>query len=155
MLAKTNKPINILLADDDIDDRFFFNKALNELPITTKLTMVEDGEKLMQYLLNNSSRLPDVLFLDLNMPRRNGLECLGDIKAHEKLKALPVIIYSTSLYEEVANLLYINGAYYYVKKTVFGELTKILHFLLLRMQEGEFKRPPRTEFVMRLPQEQE
>ena len=59
-----NAPLNILLADDDTDDRFFFDKALKEIPIATHLTTVHDGEQLMNYLSENSEHLPDVLFLD-------------------------------------------------------------------------------------------
>ncbi len=153
MISKESKTFSILLADDDIDDRFFFAKALGELQIDSRLNVVEDGEKLMTRL-RSAKKLPDVLFLDLNMPRRNGLECLTDIKKSEKLKDMPVIIYSTSLYEEVANLLYSNGAYYYVKKTNFHELVKMLQYILTMMQEGKLKRPTRPNFVLRLPQEQ-
>src|SRR5688500_7807458 len=109
--------IHVLLADDDSDDRYFFEKVLTELPIATHLITVEDGEELVAYLSENSGKLPDVLFLDLNMPRKNGLECLSEIKQNEKLKRLPVIIYSTSMNENVADILYNNGAYYYVRKT--------------------------------------
>ncbi|MGZ3902669.1 MAG: response regulator, partial [Bacteroidia bacterium] len=101
---QTNGTINILLADDDKDDRYFFEKALKTLSIKAQLTISEDGEKLMAYLLKHSEKLPDVLFLDLNMPRKNGAECLTEIKLHEKLKKLPVIIYSTSLHDDVADI---------------------------------------------------
>jgi CheY-like chemotaxis protein len=70
------KSINILLADDDTDDCFFFEKALREISITTQLTSVSDGERLMDHLSKNLGKLPDVLFLDLNMPRKSGFECL-------------------------------------------------------------------------------
>ncbi|MBC8048251.1 MAG: response regulator, partial [Fimbriimonadaceae bacterium] len=82
--------INVLLADDDKDDRYFFDKALKQIPIATHLKTVADGEKLMDYLLKNDVPLPDVLFLDLNMPRKNGSECLAEIKRNEKLKEIPV-----------------------------------------------------------------
>jgi len=62
--------MKILLADDDIDDCFFFEKALEELQLSTHLTIVHDGQQLMNYLSENSKNLPDVLFLDLNMPRK-------------------------------------------------------------------------------------
>jgi CheY-like chemotaxis protein len=64
---KQNTPLNILLADDDKDDRFFFEKALQEVAIPTLLTTVNDGQELMDYLFKNSDHLPDVLFLDINM----------------------------------------------------------------------------------------
>ena len=64
--------MKILLADDDLDDLFFFKKALSEIPIETELTTAHDGEELMAYLTENSDHLPDVLFLDLSMPRKTG-----------------------------------------------------------------------------------
>ena len=150
MKSNQQKPINILLADDDKDDRFFFGKALKTLPIQTHLETAEDGVKLMEYLSKNSDKLPDLLFLDLNMPRKNGSECLAEIKSNAKLKRLPVVIYSTSLHEDVADLLYKEGAHYYVRKTDFEELKKILLRVLTIMTEKKFTRPSRDEFVISL-----
>lgn len=144
------KPVNILLADDDKDDRFFFDKALKSLPIPTQLATVEDGEKLMDYLSENSENLPDVLFLDLNMPRKKGAECLSEISLQAKLKDLPVVIYSISLHEEVANLLYNSGAYYYVQKTDLDELQKILFHVLTMIIEKRFTHPSRKDFVLNI-----
>src|ERR1035437_4216788 len=89
-------PLNILLADDDKDDRSFFEKALKEVSISTNLITVNDGEHLMKYLADNSEQLPNVLFLDLNMPRKNGFDCIVEIRENEKLKDLSVVIFSTS-----------------------------------------------------------
>lgn len=144
------EPVKILLADDDKDDRFFFDKALKALDIPTKLVTVEDGELLMDYLTKNSENLPDVLFLDLNMPRKTGAECLSEISLHGKLKELPVIIYSTSLHEEMASLLYNKGAYYYIQKTDLDELQKILNHVLTLITEKRFKRPSRKDFVLNI-----
>lgn len=80
------KQLNILLADDDSDDCLFFKEALRELLLSTNLTTVHDGEQLMQLLTNETNVLPHVLFLDLNMPRKNGFECLTEIKLSKKLK---------------------------------------------------------------------
>jgi len=149
---KNNKQasIKIVLADDDRDDRFFFEKALKELPIQTVFETVEDGEKLISYLLKGTQNLPDVLFLDLNMPRKSGSECLALIKKNEKLKNLPVIIYSTSLHEDVADLLYKNGAHYYVRKADFTELKKVLLHVLTLLVDKKFKRPVKNEFIISL-----
>lgn len=144
------KPLYILLADDDNDDRFFFEKALKTLSIPTQLTCVEDGKRLMTYLLKHTDDLPDVLFLDLNMPLKNGSECLQEIKANKKLKELPVIIYSTSLHEDVAELLYQKGAHYYVRKTDLADLEKILERVLNLLVDKEFERPERSEFIINL-----
>ncbi|MES2395590.1 MAG: response regulator [Bacteroidota bacterium] len=157
MALKSNKygdsskePINILLADDDIDDCFFFKNALSKLSISTQLKTVDDGERLMTYLSECSDKLPDVLFLDLNMPRKNGSECLKEIKLNKKFQHLPVIIYSTCLHEAVADELYTNGAYYYIRKASLEELQKVLHRILTIMVEKKITRPLRNEFVFSL-----
>ena len=141
-------PIHILLADDDIDDHFFFEKVLKTIPIPTQFVTVEDGENLMIYLAKNSGNLPDVLFLDLNMPKKNGAECLSEIKQNEKQKKLPVIIYSTSMHEDIADLLYTKGAHYYIRKTDLAELQKILQYILTLIEEKKFMRPTRDKFIL-------
>lgn len=149
MKAKTLLPhLTILLADDDRDDRYFFLKALQELSIRVRLNTVEDGEQLITYLLKNCKDLPDVLFLDLNMPRKSGAECLEEIKRNANLKSLPVVIYSTSLYEDVAEHLYALGAHYYVRKTDYAELKKVLKRVLLLLVENKFQRPSSSEFII-------
>lgn len=123
--------INVLLADDDKDDCLFFQDALEELPLSTVFTTVNDGEQLMQFLLANIEHLPNILFLDLNMPRKNGFECLLEIKKNEKLKELPVVIYSTSFDQEAVNILYNNGARYYIRKPAeFSKLKDVIHHAL-------------------------
>jgi CheY-like chemotaxis protein len=119
--------LNILLAEDDTDDCTFFDNALKEIPIATYLTIVHDGEKLMSYLSENSDLLPDVLYLDLSMPRKNGFECLTEIKETPLLKDLVVVVFSTSfpqnmIYEEnMINLLLKIGAHDYIRKS--GDLS--------------------------------
>ena len=71
-----SKQLNVLLADDDPDDRLFFGMAMKTVPISSILSTVDNGEELMLYLSKNIKQLPDVIFLDLNMPRKNGRECL-------------------------------------------------------------------------------
>jgi CheY-like chemotaxis protein len=125
--------LDILLADDDIDDCSFFDKALKEIPIATHLTIVHDGEQLMNYLSKNSEHLPDCLFLDLSMPRKNGFECLSEIKENKKLKNLVVVMFSTSFphdrnYEEnMINMLVKMGANDYVRKS--GDFAQLKHFI--------------------------
>ena len=115
MKGKDSRSITLLLADDDLDDCLFFREALDELPVSASLMTVSDGEQLMRRL-KASETPPDILFLDLNMPRKNGFECLAEIKDHEKLKSIPVVIYSTSLDKAVVDLLYEKGADRYVQK---------------------------------------
>ncbi|MEW6469128.1 MAG: response regulator [Bacteroidota bacterium] len=145
-----NKPLSILLADDDPDDRFFFDKALKTLPIATRFSTVENGEELMARLRSADTVLPDILFLDLNMPRKNGSECLSEIHSDETLRRLPVVIYSTSLHEDIADQLYDKGAYFYIRKTDLAELKKILLHVLTLLVQNKFTRPPRSKFIMSL-----
>jgi CheY-like chemotaxis protein len=142
-------PLNILLADDDTDDRYFFEKALSGLSIATELKTVPDGERLMNYLHENSAHLPDVLFLDNNMPRKNGSECLLEIKCNAKLKQIPVILCSTSLGADFANTLYQNGAHYYLHKCDFSELTQSIE-MILNLLAANPAQPPRDKFMLRL-----
>ncbi len=119
-----NLKYNLLLADDDEDDCAFFKDALDELVFSVDLTTVNDGVQLMNFLSENpSSDLPDILFLDLNMPRKSGFECLTEIKKIDKLKHLPVIIFSTSLDMNIVDLMYEKGATHYIQKP--GEFSKL------------------------------
>ena len=149
MKTDQHVPLNILLADDDKDDRFLFNLALRKIPIATHLTTVNNGQLLMEFLSKNSEKLPDVLFLDLNMPLKNGHECLLEIKQNPNLKQLPVIIYSTSLNEAVADVLYKNGAHYFLQKTDLTELSEPLHRVLSILAEKQTTRPAREKFVLK------
>jgi CheY-like chemotaxis protein len=143
------KPLNILLADDDMDDCIFFKEALDELLIKTNLTTVHDGEQLMIYLSETSRELIDVLFLDINMPRKNGFECLAEIKQNKNLKDLPVIIFSTSFEQEVVNSLYESGAHYFIRKpSEFAQFKKIIYHTLLLIVQGSISQPKRENFVL-------
>ena len=71
--------MHIILADDDEDDRLFFTDAFEELKINTKVRTYNDGAALMDYLNSEDALLPEILFLDLNMPKKNGIECLDEI----------------------------------------------------------------------------
>jgi CheY-like chemotaxis protein len=93
---KQGSPLNILLADDDADDRAFFGQALRQIPIAANLITVNDGEELMEYLSQHAEQLPEVLFLDLSMPRKSGFECLTEMKDNSTLKDIPVVMFSTS-----------------------------------------------------------
>ena len=139
----------LLLADDDKDDCLFFKDVLGELPVSAQLTTVHDGEQLMIYLGDTSRELIDVLFLDINMPRKNGFECLAEIKQNEKLKDLPVNIFSTSYEQEVVNSLYESGAHYFIRKpSEFAQFKKIIYHTLLLIVQEKITQPSRENFVL-------
>jgi response regulator RpfG family c-di-GMP phosphodiesterase len=96
-------PLNVILAEDDLDDQIFFEKVLLELPISTKLTTFRNGEELMKYLVTNASNTnsSDILFLDLSMPYKTGFECLVEIKENEKLKEMQVVMFSCSFTKNI------------------------------------------------------
>ena len=136
------KQLNIVLADDDADDCFFFEKALREISIATQLTSVNNGERLMDYLSKNSEQLPDVLFLDLNMPRKSGFECLTEITESSKLKDLYVVMFSTSYsfdrnYEQsMIDVLHRLGAQDYIRKPGdYVKLKELIHQSLTKLIE--------------------
>ena len=96
-----DRPIHILLAEDDPDDQLLTRRALEESPITVTLTMVEDGEELLRYLrreneYQGTAKRPDLILLDLNMPRMDGREALREIKTDPELRRIPVVVLTTS-----------------------------------------------------------
>ena len=119
--------MHILLADDDEDDRNFFNDAIKELKMDNEVTIFKNGTELMDYLEHPDSNLPHILFLDLNMPCRTGLDCLKDIRANAKFKDLSIAIYSTSSSEKDIEDTFIEGANIYIKKpNDFDKLKKVI-----------------------------
>lgn len=122
------EPIKIILADDDESDRLNFVEAFEELKIKSAVQTYNDGVELMDYLTEqHPSQLPYLLFLDLNMPRKNGLECLKEIRDNEKYRDVIIAIYSTSSSEKDIDETFISGANVYIKKpNTFGLLKEIL-----------------------------
>lgn len=124
----TNEPLRILLADDDEGDRLLFTVAFSEIKIKTNVFTVNSGIELMEWLKINSNPLPHILFLDLNMPPKNGLECLKEIRNNEKLKEIFVAIYSTSDSEKDMEETFQQGANIYITKpNDFNVLKQILY----------------------------
>ncbi|MES2775726.1 MAG: response regulator [Bacteroidota bacterium] len=144
-----HEKVNLLLADDDTDDCTFFREALEELPVTASLTTVNDGVQLMKLLTKNLNPIPDILYLDLNMPCKNGFECLSEIKSNDKLKYLPVIIYSTSFDIDIADTLFENGAHFYIRKPAeFPNLKKVILKSIALIVENKNGHPSKEEFVI-------
>lgn len=123
--------VQILLVDDDQDDRSIFLDALSEIKVESNLVMLEDGRGLVDYLENPANQFPDILFLDLNMPYKSGVECLIDLRKIDKFKELSVAIYSTSNSEQDMEDTFLNGANIYIRKpNDFSELKKVLNEVL-------------------------
>lgn len=143
-------PVNLVLADDDEDDCLLFKEAIDEIPIVTNLLIVNNGEQLMQLLKLTSDSISTVLFLDLNMPRKNGFECLNEIRQNDKYKTFPVIIYSTSFDEEMIERLYKNGAQYYIRKPVeFSKLKKVIYQALELVTQPLAMQTEKEKFILK------
>jgi len=93
-----------------------FSETLDELEIKPILHTVNNGVELMAYLNKKNAQLPHIVFLDLNMPRKNGLECLKEIRNNDKLKSISIAIYSTSVNENDMDETFRYGANIYISK---------------------------------------
>src|SRR5512133_1593404 len=121
-----NDALHVLLADDDEDDRLFFKEALQEIKVKTVVTLVNDGLQLMNYLNQPGNHLPNVVFLDLNMPMKSGMDCLIEIRKNNRLKDLAIAIYSTSSSEEYIEEAFVRGANIYIRKPDDFSVLKVI-----------------------------
>ena len=146
--SATNQLRHIFLADDDDDDRLLFTDVLKEYANDSKVTFAHNGEQLMKLLHESAEKLPDVLFLDLNMPLKNGIECLDEIRHDEKLKKLPVVIFSTSSHPGTINRMFESGAHLYIRKpNDFMNLKKVIYDALQKDWLSP-SQPTKEEFVL-------
>lgn len=136
-ICEKEKPIVILMADDDEDDRLMARDALEEARLANEMRFVEDGEELMEYLRhqgryagNASVPLPGLILLDLNMPRKDGREALKEIKADPDLRQIPIVVLTTSKAEEDICRTYELGVNSFITKPVsFDGLVDVMKVL--------------------------
>ncbi|HWB27961.1 MAG TPA: response regulator [Chitinophagaceae bacterium] len=143
--------IRIFLADDDADDRFFLKQAFSKAKIPAKLTEVEDGQQLTDLLDGISDPPPpDIIFLDINMPCKNGITCLREIRKSQKYDAIPVVMFSTSLHQKDIQETYDYGASRYIDKTTFfGEQEVMLNKLFSRGWQTSLLNPAKDQYVLK------
>ncbi|MCC5642907.1 response regulator [Nostoc sp. CHAB 5824] len=130
--------VKILMADNDEDDGILVREALAESQLLIELYIVSSGEELMDYLYrrgryanNSSSPHPDLILLDLNMPRIDGLEALKQIKTDPQLRRIPVVIVSTSQREEdIYNTYDLGANSFIIKPVTFASLVEIINTLV-------------------------
>jgi len=130
------EPVVILMADDDDDDFLLTEKALKASKLLNTLVRVTDGEELVEYLLNKGryegvpTLRPGIILLDLNMPRKDGREALKEIKEHDNLRDIPVVVFTTSKAEEDVYRLYQLGVNSFITKPVtFNNLLEVMSSL--------------------------
>lgn len=146
-----NAPLHILLADDDENDRLLFQEVFSGLKIKTIVHTVNNGIQLMEWLNGKNIRLPDLLFLDLNMPRKNGLECLKEIKSNDKLNDIFIAIYSTSENEKDIEETFRNGANVFITKpNNFNMLKQVLETAVMKTFQYQDQSMKRENFLLRI-----
>ena len=136
-MVEPRRPVTILMADDDRDDRELTREAFVESKIANDLRFVEDGEELLDYLHRRgkyvdpaSSPRPSLILLDLNMPKKDGREALREIKADPKFRPIRVIIMTTSKAEEDILRAYdLSAASYITKPVTFDGLIDVIKTL--------------------------
>lgn len=141
--------LHLLLADDDIDDCDFFKDALDEISGSSTLTILNNGVELMKFLLSDTVNYPNLIFLDLNMPKKSGMECIAEIKASNKLSHIPIIVYSTSLDHTVVNSLYDMGASHYIQKPAeFGSIKNVINKAVSLLSNPLLPQRSRDSFII-------
>lgn len=133
----------ILLADDDEDDIILFREAVDELNHNLTLDVAEDGQELMTRLYGGM--IPDIIFLDLNMPRKNGLECLAEIRNRREFDKTKVIIYSTSSRrKDIDDTRELGANLYFIKPSSYETLVNRLEEIL-KLNWEKFSTPVKVE----------
>ncbi|MEO8086160.1 MAG: response regulator [Bacteroidota bacterium] len=107
----------LMIVEDDADDRLYFSDAVKEIDAANECIEAWNGVQALK-LLHKLTQLPDFIFIDINMPLMNGLDCLEKLKEDEKLKNIPVIIYTTSQYQENSDYTRELGAAYFITKPI-------------------------------------
>ncbi|MEP7263340.1 MAG: response regulator [Bacteroidota bacterium] len=122
--------IKIVLADDDADDRFLFESALREVNKETQLITADCADDLL-LILDKQEVLPDLIMLDINMPGKNGLDCLQELRRSERFSSTPIAMFSTSIEDAFLQLASKKGADYFIKKpSSYSTLKKVVQFCL-------------------------
>jgi CheY-like chemotaxis protein len=143
-----NKFENVLIAEDDKDDYLFLVEGLQKISLTYNVARAANGLECITYL--KAGNKPDLIFLDLNMPIKNGLDCLKFIKDRDDLKHIPVIIYSTSHYIKDIDCAFKNDAHYYIVKPACADMLVDILQLLINKLDETLERPGKENFVLRI-----
>ncbi|WP_293892717.1 response regulator [Flavobacterium sp.] len=127
MTQTQTNPRNIFLVDDDAEDRELFSEALSQVDESARLTEISSCFTLMETLDNPEIPKPDIIFLDMDMPKFSGLECLKKLKASNKIQNLKIVVLSTYSHPQYVDEAYKNGAScYYVKPSRFPKLKEVI-----------------------------
>ncbi|MGH9626210.1 MAG: response regulator [Bryobacteraceae bacterium] len=130
----THEAVNILLIEDNLADVRLFRRALQQTEMRHCLSVLHDGEDAVEYLFRRGEHagaiVPDLIVLDLNLPRKSGLEILKEIRADRALKRTPVVVLTSSAHQSDVNTAYENGAnMYLLKRHSLAEIEDMVHFI--------------------------
>lgn len=146
------RPFTILIADDDDDDAELLTEALHKTFLEVVIERVTDGYYFLKKLKDKTFHA-DLIFLDLNMPLRRGIDCLNEIKSRPDYSTIPVIVYSTSQYIKDIDACYKAGAQYYLLKPEsfqsLQNLVKILYEYFTNFNTNNNTTIPKDKFVLR------
>lgn len=133
---QTKQISQIILAEDDVDDQNIFQLTIQEIAPDVQIQFVSNGKELLTLLQNNT---PDILFLDLEMPYKNGLECLVEIRNNPNLEKLPVVVFSSTTKPGNIQTAYEVGAHlFFIKPAVYSEyVSSIKAIFKLNWKEPE------------------
>lgn len=142
---RIEKKITVLYADDDQDDFDFFQEALSKVKMNIDLVRVNDGEELLRYLNENDNI--DIIFLDINMPIKNGKECLKEIRAKSDYDQIPVIMLSGTIYQEDVDETFEYGATLYITKPTFINYQTRMIKKIFSLDWNEMLNPDKGRFI--------
>lgn len=143
-----SKTLHLIITDDDSDDQELFSMAISEISNNIKISLAENGSDLIKML--QEKELPDLIFLDLNMPGMNGIECLMKIRNNPKSAGLPVLIYSTSANPEQIDEAYNHGANYYLQKPCsYRDIQNLVSKVFALSVDQLLNQPERADFLVR------
>ena len=114
-----DKLLNIFVIEDNPDDIFLIKLAIKKANINSNISVVNNGEEGINYLTritNEKEKLPDLILLDINLPKVTGLEVLKKIKSNKSIKSIPTVVFTSSDSPSDMNFCYRNGADYYIRK---------------------------------------
>jgi CheY-like chemotaxis protein len=145
----TEKNIHILLVDDNLNEHFFFKHALAQVARPVRFDALEGGVELVEHFKDEQNPLPDILFLDINMPLKNGKECLSLLRADERFDIVPIVMYSTSDAQRDIDETYALGADLYVRKpNGMDALRSMISSVIFIYDKNELKRSAKENFLL-------
>ena len=146
-MIQPNKSIkSLLVADDDLDDLMLLLSAIQSLRTDVKVCHVRDGGELFSFLKSES--IPDLILLDINMPKIDGMDCLKRIKSQPEYNNIPIVMHSTSSNNEIIDRCYQYGASRYIVKPIFYRDIVGFMKMLLAMDWNRARMVSRDEFIL-------